>query len=157
MRILGVDPGLASTGWGVVDVKEGDILHVNHGCIQTSKTLSNSDRFLFIYKSINEIIASYKPEISAIEKLYFAKNAKSAMPVGEARGVLTLALAQAGLEVFEFTPDAIKTAVTGVARADKRQVQEMVRIILGLDAPPSPDHAADALASAICAANTRRI
>ncbi|MDR0551149.1 MAG: crossover junction endodeoxyribonuclease RuvC [Spirochaetaceae bacterium] len=152
-RIIGIDPGLASTGWGVVERKGSRLRCAAYGCITTDKSIPHGERLLRIYSGIQEVLARYEPAAAAIEKLYFARNISSAMPVGEARGVLTLALVQAGLCVYELSPDEIKTAVTGVARADKKQVQEMTRLILGLTDLPRPDHAADALAAAICAVN----
>jgi crossover junction endodeoxyribonuclease RuvC len=152
-RIIGLDPGLASSGWGIVDVEGSRLYYRAHGCIETDKNEAHCSRLVRIYNEINAVLAVWKPHIASIEKLYFARNVSSAMPVGEARGVLMLALAQAELAVKECTPDTIKTAVTGVARADKKQVKEMTRVILGLEKAPSPDHAADALAAAICAAN----
>ena len=154
-RIIGIDPGLASSGWGIVEKAGSRVYHIAHGCIETSKETPHAGRLLRIYTEIGAVLRQYAPHAGSIEKLYFARNAKSAMPVGEARGVLTLALAQAGLAVGEYQPDAIKQAVTGAPRADKRQVQEMTRLILGLETIPRPDHAADALAAAICAANHR--
>ncbi|MDR0443202.1 MAG: crossover junction endodeoxyribonuclease RuvC [Treponema sp.] len=153
-RVLGIDPGLASTGWGVLDVKDGRILHVDHGIIETKAEKPRPERLFFIMQSIRSIMDKYKPDEAAIETLYFGKNVSSAIPVAEARGVISAAAAERGLCLHELTPNAIKQGVVGSARADKKQVQEMVRVILSLDAPPKPDHAADALGAAICAANT---
>jgi crossover junction endodeoxyribonuclease RuvC len=113
-----------------------------------------AERLFAIYRAFREILETWLPVESAMEKLYFSRNVSSALPVAEARGVLCMALAEQGLPVREFTPNAIKQGVTGSARADKAQVQEMVRFILALEGVPKPDHAADALASAICAAHT---
>ncbi|MDR3122823.1 MAG: crossover junction endodeoxyribonuclease RuvC [Treponema sp.] len=151
-RILGVDPGLTSVGWGLVEFAGNRIRHIAHGCIETKADRPQAERLFSIYKAFREVLAAWLPGESAMEKLYFARNVSSALPVAEARGVLCMALAEQGLPVREFTPNAIKQAVTGIARADKAQVQEMVRFILALDSIPKPDHAADALASAICAA-----
>ena len=153
-RFIGIDPGLASTGWGVLDFSNGKLLYVSHGCIETSSDKKKSDRLLLIYKSFLEILKTYKPDEAAIESLYFGRNVTSAISVAEARGVLLLALATQGLPVIELTPNAIKKAVVGVTRADKKQIQEMVRIILGLKEIPKPDHAADALGAAITAAHS---
>ncbi|WP_010259614.1 crossover junction endodeoxyribonuclease RuvC [Treponema primitia] len=153
-RILGVDPGLSSVGWGLVEIGGSRIRHIAHGCIETKADRPQAERLFSIYTAFKEVLAAYEPAESAMETLYFARNVSSAMPVAEARGVLGMALAEWGLRVREFTPNAIKQAVTGAARADKSQVQEMVRFILGLEDIPKPDHAADALASAICAAHT---
>jgi crossover junction endodeoxyribonuclease RuvC len=152
-RIIGVDPGLASTGWGVIDFDNQRLRYLGHGCIETSADRPRAERLFFIYQSIREVLETWQPAESAIENLYFARNVSSAMAVAEARGVLCMALVQQGLPVCELTPNAIKQAVVGQATADKHQVQEMVRLILGLSAIPKPDHAADALAAAICCAH----
>jgi len=152
-RIIGIDPGLASTGWGVVDCTGGRVYYVDHGSIETKAGLPPAERLLLIMQSLRSVLDTYRPTESAVEILYFGKNVSSAIPVAEARGVIFAALAEHGLPVREFRPNAIKQGVTGVARADKKQVQEMVRIILGLAEKPAPDHAADALGAAICAAN----
>jgi crossover junction endodeoxyribonuclease RuvC len=154
IRILGIDPGLACTGWGVLDNEDGSILYVDHGVIETKAGPPRAERLFFILKAIREIIGKYKPAVAAIETLYFGKNVTSAIPVAEARGVISAAVAENGIPLLEFTPNAIKLAVAGYARADKEQVQEMVRIILSLGEKPKPDHAADALGAAICAANS---
>jgi crossover junction endodeoxyribonuclease RuvC len=153
-RILGVDPGLSSIGWGLVEIAGNRVRYVAHGCIETRADRPQADRLLSIYTAFRDVLTAWLPVESAMEKLYFARNVSSALPVAEARGVLSMALAEQGLPVWEFTPNAIKKAVTGVVRADKAQVQEMVKFILALDEIPRPDHAADALASAICAAHT---
>jgi crossover junction endodeoxyribonuclease RuvC len=152
-RIIGIDPGLASTGWGVVDYREGKFRHVDHGCIEPRAVHPRVERLFFILRSIRTVLDSWKPVESAIEILYFGKNVTSAIPVAEARGVICVALAERSLPVLELGPGEIKQGVTGIARADKNQVQEMVRLILGLEEIPRPDHAADALAAAICAAH----
>jgi crossover junction endodeoxyribonuclease RuvC len=153
-RILGIDPGLASTGWGIVDYTGGKIIYVNHGNIETKAGCPQAERLFSIMESIRSIIGTYQPTEAAIEILYFGRNVSSAIPVAEARGVVFAVLAERGLPVVEFRPNVIKQGVTGVASADKKQVQEMVRIILGLEKIPKPDHAADALGAAICAANS---
>jgi len=152
-RILGIDPGLASTGWGILDDRES-ILYVDHGTIITKADCPHAQRLCFIMHSVRLIIEKYKPTEAAIENLYFGKNTSSAIPVAEARGVISASLAEKGIPIHELTPNAIKKGVTGMAGAGKTQVQEMVKIILGLDEIPKPDHAADALAAAICAANS---
>ncbi|MCL2093114.1 MAG: crossover junction endodeoxyribonuclease RuvC [Treponema sp.] len=153
-RIIGVDPGLASTGWGVVDYAEGRLRYIAHGCIPTSSKDERGARLVIIYKTFNEILDTYSPTEGAMENLYFGRNISSAMMVSEARGILLLALSQRGLEVRELTPNAIKQAVVGVTRSDKKQIQEMVRFLLALPELPKPDHAADALGAAICAAHS---
>jgi crossover junction endodeoxyribonuclease RuvC len=154
-RIIGVDPGLASSGWGALEYSGQRTRYLAHGCIETPASQNHAERLLAIYNEIRAVLDIWSPDEAAVEVLFFARNVKSAIPVAEARGVLCMALAQAGLLVREFTPNEIKKAVSGVSTADKRQVQEMVRIILGLDTAPRPDHASDALAAAICAANSR--
>ena len=151
---MGIDPGLAGTGWGVLDSGSGKILYVAHGIIETKPDLPRAQRLLFIQRSIRSIIDEYKPAEAAIETLYFGKNVSSAIPVAEARGVISAAIAERGIPLRELTPNSIKLGVVGHTRADKKQVQEMVRIILNLDEVPKPDHAADALGAAICAANS---
>lgn len=152
LRILGIDPGLAETGWGVIEKTDNRLHVLEWGSIKTAAAQVHSLRLLDIYNEIQSVIQRCKPAVGAIEKLYFSKNAKSAMPVGEARGVLCLAMAQAGLTVTEYSPNEIKQAIVGVGQAEKHQVQEMVRFILGLEKIPQPDHAADALGAAICRA-----
>ena len=153
LRIIGVDPGLASTGWGVVEFSQNHLQYIAHGCIETSAEDPKGKRLFIIHSSFLKVLKVYKPREAAIENLYFGKNISSAMSVAEARGVLLLALTSQGLPVRELTPNAIKKAVVGVTRADKSQIQEMVRLILGLKEIPKPDHAADALGAAICAAH----
>ncbi len=153
-RIIGIDPGLASTGWGVIDTASNKIRHISHGCIETKAGCPRAERLFLIYTEIKKVIHLYTPQEAAIETLYFAKNVTSAIPVAEARGVLSVAMAEAGILVREFTPLAIKQAVVGGGRADKSQVQEMIRLILGLPDIPKPDHAADALGAAVCACHT---
>ena len=153
IRIIGVDPGLASTGWGVVDLSDGELKHIAHGCIETSAEDSGPVRLARIYRSFLRVLNKYKPAEAAMESLYFGKNTSSAMVVAEARGVLLMTLGSKGLPVRELAPNTIKKAVTGVTKADKNQVQEMVRVILGLKEIPKPDHAADALGAAIYAAH----
>ena len=154
-RIICIDPGLASTGWGVVDYAGGKIRYIDHGNIETKAGCPQAERLFSIMESLRAVLDTYRPAEAAIENLYFGKNVSSAIPVAEARGVIFVTLAERGLPVREFRPNAIKSGVTGVSNADKKQVQEMVRIILGLTDIPKPDHAADALGAAICAANSR--
>jgi len=154
-RILGIDPGLASTGWGVIDETDGKVKYIDHGIIITKAGLQRADRLFFILQYIRSIIEKYKPSEAAIETLYFGKNVSSAIPVAEARGVISAAIAEKSIPLFEFAPNTIKKGVAGSIKADKKQVQEMVRIILELEQLPEPNHAADALAAAICAANNK--
>jgi len=152
-RIIGIDPGLASTGWGVIECKSGKLRYIDHGNIETKAGRPLAERLFSIFEAVRSILEKYKPSESAVEMLYFGKNVSSAIPVAEARGVVFTALAERGLHIWEFRPNEIKLGVTGVSKADKKQVQEMVKIILGLSEIPKPDHAADALGAAICAAN----
>ena len=156
-RIIGIDPGLASTGWGIIEYSDGKIRYIDHGSIETQAGHPRAGRLFVILEAVRQVLDSYKPTEAAIETLYFGRNVSSAIPVAEARGVVSATLAERGLPVCEFTPNAIKQGVAGVSRADKPQVQQMVRLILGLKEPPRPDHAADALAAAICAANNFNI
>ena len=153
-RIVGVDPGLASTGWGIVDFYSEKFRYIAHGCIETEANTPRGERLLIIYESFKKILKLYQPSEAAMENLYFGKNISSAMTVSEARGVLYMILTQFKLPVMELTPNAIKKAVVGVNKAEKNQIQEMVRFLLGLPEIPKPDHAADALAAAICAAHS---
>ena len=156
-RIIGVDPGLASTGWGVIEAVNGRLVYIAHGCIETKADMSRAERLFTIYNSFLKVLKTQKPSEASIENLYFGKNISSAMTVSEARGILLLALTSRGLPVMELTPNEIKKAVVGVTRAEKNQIQEMVRFILGLKEIPKPDHAADALGAAICAANAGKL
>ncbi|MDR0464560.1 MAG: crossover junction endodeoxyribonuclease RuvC [Treponema sp.] len=153
--ILGIDPGLASTGWGVLSDNGGGIQYIDHGAITTKADSRRADRLFLILQCIRAIIEKHKPCAAAIETLYFGRNVTSAIPVAEARGVISAAIAEKGIPLHELTPNAIKLGVTGSACADKKQVQKMVQIILGLDKIPKPDHAADALGAAICAVNSK--
>ena len=155
--IIGVDPGLASTGWGVLEYTKGRLRYIAHGCIETHAEEARGARLVSIYKSFRKILKLYKPGEAAIENLYFGRNISSAMSVAEARGVLLMTLTGEGIPVTELTPNAIKKAVVGVTSADKNQIQEMVRFLLGLKEIPRPDHAADALGAAICAAHLGRL
>lgn len=148
--VVGIDPGLASVGWGVIRDCSGSLERLDHGCISTASTLPTGKRLAAIYSGITAIFERWKPQCGGIESLFFFRNVTSALPVAEARGVIRLAFEHAGIPLAEFTPNDIKKSVTGSARADKAQVQEMVRLLLGLREVPKPDHAADALAAAIC-------
>jgi crossover junction endodeoxyribonuclease RuvC len=150
IRLLGLDPGLADTGYGIIEINDGKLSHLAHGSIRTASTLGTGERLLEIQQSVLKLIRRYRPEAAGIESLFFAKNITSAIPVAQARGVLLLTLQKAGIPAKEFAPQEIKMAISGSGRADKRQVQELVRRLVGLDEYPKPDHAADALAAAIC-------
>jgi len=150
MRILGIDPGYAIMGWGVVEKKGSSITPVAYGAITTDKDMPMPDRLKHLYTSLMEIIAEYQPEEASIEELYFNSNAKTVIFVGEARGVAVLSCANSGVEIFEYTPLQIKTTITGNGRAEKKQVQAMVKKLMCLDEVPKPDDTADAIAAAIC-------
>lgn len=150
MRILGIDPGTGILGFGIIDAEKGKLKLVDGGIIRTKVKQPDSERLLTIYNELSEIIKTHKPQIMAVEKLFFAQNVTTAMSVSQARGVVLLCGEQAGLELYEYTPLQIKQALTGYGRADKKQMQEMVKTLLGLKAIPKPDDAADAIAAAIC-------
>lgn len=148
-RILGIDPGTAATGFGVVDRVGTSLVPVWYDCLRTKPSEPSAERLMRIARSVREIIERMQPQAVAIEELFFGANAKAALAVGQARGVCIVACAEAGVPVHEYTNSAIKQAVTGYGRADKQQVMEMVRVQLRMTEVPRPDHAADALAAAI--------
>ena len=148
-RVLGIDPGLANTGFGVVDFCEGRYRMVSYGCITTKADQPHGERLLTIYSRLCAVIDEFQPDEAGMETLYFSRNVTSAMGVAEARGVVTLCLAQHNIKLGEYQPNQIKLAVTGTAAADKELVERYVKILLGLKTQPKPDHAADALAGAI--------
>lgn len=158
MRILGIDPGTGILGFGVIDVDaRGKATLVDAGVIRTPPHQADSDRLSTIYDELHEIITELKPTHMSVEKLFFAQNVTTAMSVSQARGVVLLCGKQHGLELSEYTPLQIKQAITGYGRADKKQIQEMVRVILGLKEAPKPDDCADALAAALtCAQSVRQ-
>lgn len=157
MRILGIDPGTGIMGFGVIDVKGTSFTLVDAGVITTPPHTPHDERLEDIYESLNEIIESTKPDAFSIEKLFFMKNVTTAMSVAEARGVALLAARQHKLPIHEYTPMQIKQTTTGYGRADKKQMQEMVRVHLGLRDVPKPDDCADALAAAITYALMSRV
>jgi crossover junction endodeoxyribonuclease RuvC len=154
MRILGIDPGTAIIGWGVLDERNRVLKPIDYGSLTTLPNQTPAQRLLTIHQRLGEVVQVHKPEVAAVEELFFARNAKTALAVGQARGVILLTLAQAGIPIYEYKPLEIKQAVAGYGAAAKRQMQEMVRIILHLKAIPKPDDTADALAIAICHAYT---
>ena len=157
MRILGIDPGTGILGFGVIDVTiQSKVTLVDGGVIRTPVKQEDSLRLNTIYNELSEIIELHKPDIMSVEKLFFAQNVTTAMSVSQARGVVLLCGIQNGLTLFEYTPQQIKMAVTGYGKAEKKQIQEMVRVILGLQEVPKPDDCADALAAAICHSMTAR-
>jgi crossover junction endodeoxyribonuclease RuvC len=157
MRILGIDPGTGILGFGVIDVTGGKERLVDAGVIRTPVHEDDSVRLQTIYEELCDIIAETKPTHMSVEKLFFARNVTTAITVAQARGVVLLAGKQAGLELAEYTPLQIKMAMTGYGRADKKQMQEMVRLHLGLSEVPKPDDCADALAAALTHAQSRKV
>ncbi|HEX6459514.1 MAG TPA: crossover junction endodeoxyribonuclease RuvC [Thermoleophilaceae bacterium] len=155
--VLGIDPGTAHTGYGVVLARGGTLAALDGGVLRTAPTSSLEQRLAHIHEQVCGLIEEHQPEAMAVEDLFFGQNARSAFAVGQARGVTLLAAGQAGVPCFSYTPQAVKQAVCGSGRADKGQVQRMVGALLKLPAPPEPDHAADALAVAICHANGARM
>ncbi len=150
MIIIGIDPGLATIGFGIIRKDENSIIPISYGCIRTSAGKPTPERLLEIYIEINALFEKYNPENIAVEKLFFTRNVTSAMYVSEARGVIFLAAQQKHIPVFEYTPAQIKQAITGSGCADKRQMQEMIMKLLKLDELPQPDDAADGLSIALC-------
>jgi crossover junction endodeoxyribonuclease RuvC len=154
--VLGIDPGTASMGYGIVERTGASLRAVDYGCVSTSADTPLPDRLNVIHAQVAELIDTHKPDFLAVERLFFSRNAQSAFGVGQARGVVLLAAAQAGIPVREATPNEIKVGVTGYGAADKEQVGRMVAVILQLPEVPRPDDTADALATAICLANAER-
>ena len=150
MKILGIDPGTAILGYGLVEENPKGLLPLTYGCLRTEKGQPASSRLLKLFLGLEELLGRLKPDGVAVEKLFFASNAKTALSVGEARGAILLCAARAELKIAEYTPLEVKQAVTGYGRAEKRQVQQMVKTLLKLPQLPRPDDAADALALAIC-------
>ncbi len=157
MIVLGIDPGTAITGYGFIDEIGGETKAIAYGAITTPSDLPLPDRLVLIHRELGALIERYKPDHAAVEQLFFNKNVRTALAVGHARGVVMLTLAQANVRIFEYTPLEVKQAVTGSGRADKRQVQQMITLLLGLDKIPKPDDVADALAIALCHQHSARI
>lgn len=156
MKILGIDPGFAIAGYGVIEYKCNKFIPIKYGVITSEAKMEFSKRLKRLYDEISEIIIKEKPDFVSIEELFFNTNVKTAIAVGHARGVLILAAENLGVPIYEYTPLQIKQAVTGYGRADKCQVQCMIKTLLNLNAIPKPDDAADALAVAICHAHSFR-
>lgn len=156
MRIIGIDPGTGILGFGVIEASRGQAQLVDAGVIRTPVKEDDAVRLQTIFEELTDIIASAKPTQMAVEKLFFAQNVTTAMTVAQARGVVLLCGMQAGLQIFEYTPLQIKQALTGYGRAEKKQIQEMVRVVLQLKEVPKPDDCADALAAAITHSMTMR-
>ncbi len=154
MRILGIDPGLAIVGWGVLEYNGNRFRTLGYGSVQTPSTMSTEQRLVEIYRGIGELIDTYAPDCMSIEEIFFNTNQTTGIRVSEARGVILLSAAQKGINIFEYTPLQVKQAVVGYGRAEKKQVISMVTMLLGLEKPPKPDDTADALALAICHAHS---
>lgn len=152
MIILGIDPGIARMGWGVVEEIKQKPRAIAYGCFETTKDMPHQERLRAVHDELTRLIKKYRPERIAVEKLFFSKNVKTALTVGEARGVIMLTCGEMGSTVFEISPKEVKQALTGYGQADKQQVQKMIQLILGLKEIPKPDDAADALAIAIAGA-----
>ncbi len=153
MRIIGIDPGTATTGFSILERNGSKTKLLDYGCIRTAVGLKLSERLKQINEDLVQLIETYKPQQAAVEKLFFQTNVKTAISVAQARGVVLYTLAQYGIEDHEFTPLAIKSQICGNGKADKKMIQKMVKIILNLKVTPKPDDAADAIAVALCLAN----
>jgi crossover junction endodeoxyribonuclease RuvC len=154
--VMGIDPGTAMCGYGVV-AREGSVIRMlDYGCLQTVNDRPLEERLLIIHQGVSELLAEHRPAYLGVERLFFNKNVQTAFAVGQARGVILLAAAQHGVPIVEWGPHEVKVAVTGYGRAPKDQVQRMVQAVLGMTVLPRPDDAADALAVAICTAHSRR-
>lgn len=156
MRILGIDPGTGILGFGVIDFVNKKAKLIDGGVIRTPVNQPDSERLLTIYNELSDVIKMHKPEVMAVEKLFFAQNITTAMSVSQARGVVLLCGEQAGLKLYEYTPLQIKQALTGYGRADKNQIHQMIKTILGIKTDIKPDDAADAVAAAICCSMSMR-
>ena len=156
MIVLGIDPGTAAMGYGIVERSGGGLRSVDYGCLETSPEALLPARLLTIYRFVSDLITLHRPALVGVERLFFSRNAQTAFAVGQARGVVLLAAAEHDVPVRDATPNEVKVAVAGYGAADKEQVQRMVRTVLALPAIPTPDDAADALAVAICVANRER-
>lgn len=154
MRIIGIDPGYAIIGYGIVDYNANHFTVVDYGAVTTKAHTPFEQRLSDIYNGLNQLISTYKPDAMSIEKLFFNTNTTTAIDVAQARGVIVLTAAQAGIKIAQYTPLQVKQSVVGYGRAEKKQVQEMTKLMLGLKAVPKPDDTADALALAICHAHS---
>jgi len=155
--VLGIDPGTAALGYGIVERMGGQLRAVDHGCFETGPELSLPERLLQIHGHVAGLLALHRPDLVAVERLFFSRNVQTAFAVGQARGVVLLAAAQDDVPVREATPNEVKSAVAGYGSADKEQVARMVQLVLGMADRPTPDDAADALATAVCIANRERL
>lgn len=154
MRIIGIDPGTAATGYSIIENSKGRIQLLDYGCIKTKADMPANLRLQQLAEDLSFLVKKWQPRTSSIEKLFFQKNIKTAMSVSEARGVIIHTLTMLGLEINEFTPLEIKSAVCGYGKADKIMIQQMIKIIFGMKTVPKPDDAADAIAAAVCLANS---
>ena len=154
MIVLGIDPGTAALGYGIVEASRGALREIHHGCLETSPDTTLPDRLLAIHGLVDSLIGTHEPDLLAVERVFFSRNVQTAFGVGQARGVVLLAAAQHGVPVVEATPNEVKSAIAGYGAADKEQVQRMVQVVLGMADRPRPDDAADALAIAVWAANS---
>lgn len=157
LRILGIDPGTATTGWAILDENEGAIKTVAYGHISTEKYLDDEERLLEICRDLKDIVKKYRPTEAAIEKLFFFKNQKTIISVAQSRGAILLTLSQNDVTISSYTPLQVKQALTGYGRADKKQMQEMTKSILRLGCVPRPDDTADAIAIALCHLHSRKL
>lgn len=157
MRILGIDPGIGRLGWGIVDEQKGKVLVRAYDCVETSQKLREEDRIKQIYEALSTLMNEYTPEVVAVEELFFSKNVTTAFSVGQARGVVLLAAAQHNLPVISYNPGEVKVAVTGYGKAEKKQVAQMVKMILGLKTLPKLDDTTDALAIALTHAFSQKM
>lgn len=157
MRIIGIDPGIAIVGFGIVEKQGSRLIPIQYGCIKTEAHTPEPLRLKQIYDSMTSLLTKYQPQVMAVEKLYFNRNVTTAFSVGQARGVIVLTAEEAAIPVFEYTPLQVKQAVVGYGQAEKRQIQEMVKLLLGLAKPPKPDDVADALGIAITHAHSSQI
>lgn len=154
MVILGIDPGIAIVGYGIIEYSGNKFKDIDYGAITTSPDLCFPERLKIVYDELTELLEKYEPDAVAIEELFFNKNVKTAINVGQARGVQLLSVVNKGIPLYEYTPLQVKQGVVGYGRADKKQVQEMIKVILNLDKVPKPDDVADALAVAVCHAHS---
>lgn len=150
MKILGIDPGMAIVGYGLIEINKDEIKLLTSGSIQTDKKLSDSKRLLEIQEDLSTIVEKYKPDCASVEELFFFKNQKTIIPVAEARGVILAVLEQYNIPIFSYTPMEVKQVLTGYGRAEKKEVEQMVKISLGVDTLPRLDDTVDAIAIAIC-------
>lgn len=158
MLVLGIDPGIGTTGYGVVgEDGQGEVVLLEYGAIQTQPGAPMPERLRVLHEGMTRVLRQHQPESVAVEQLFFGKNVTTAISVGQARGVVLLAAAEAGLHVYEYKPAEVKQALSGYGNADKRQMQEMVKLLLHLDQIPRPDDAADAVAIAVCHLHSQRL